>query len=488
MAQHDPVPKRWLARRKESRMHFTSPEALAEVQRQLAHAVIRRVVDEVGVAESFAVVVDETADVAGREHMVICLRFVTEALTVRETSIGLYQADSTTAAALFGLIQDALTRLQLPMDRIRGQCYDGAANMAGAFRGVQARVKAVEPRAVFVHCTAHRLNLVCQEALNGVREVRDAIQEVGRLASFYRDSPKRMVALEHAGAQMSLRPLCPTRWTCSEACLTSVVKQYGPLVTSLDKLADDAKVRPEVSATASGFGKTLRDFEFFFGLRVALLLLQVTTPAMRTMQGQSQSVSANLGVARAVRDVVLSQRDRFERLWAELTSDAERLGVGCPRLRRPFRPPRRLDGGSEPHQHACPKGRYRQVYCEAVDWLAGSISGRFDSDEPTLATAEKALLTAKEDALVATATFYNLDLERLRLHCQMLVDVASSQRKAPLTSLDDVVALLSDEGLRQVLPAATSLLRLVLTAPATSCAAERAFSLLRRLRDGCALP
>ncbi|XP_037077336.1 zinc finger MYM-type protein 1-like [Pollicipes pollicipes] len=372
VAQHDPVLKRWLARRKESRMHFTSPEALAEVQRQLAHAVIRRVVDEVGAAESFAVVVDETADVAGREHMAICLRFVTEALTVRETFIGLYQADSTTAAALFGLIQDALTRLQLPMDRIRGQCYDGAANMAGAFRGVQARVKAVEPRAAFVHCTAHRLNLVCQEALNGVREVRDAIQEVGRLVSFYRDSPKRMVALEHAGAQMSLRPLCPTRWTCSEACLTSVVKQYGPLVTSLDELADDAK-------------------------------------------GQSQPVSANLGVARAARDVVLSQRDRFERLWAELTSDAERLGV----------------------------------YCEAVDWLAGSISGRFDSDEPTLAMAEKALLTAEEDALVATATFYNLDLERLRLHCQMLVDVASSQRKAPLTSLDDVVALLSDEGLRQ---------------------------------------
>ncbi|XP_037072186.1 uncharacterized protein LOC119093343 [Pollicipes pollicipes] len=340
VAQHDPVLKRWLARRKESRMHFTSPEALAEVQRQLAHAVIRRVVDE---------------------------------------------------------------------------CYDGAANMAGAFRGVQARVKAVEPRAVFVHCTAHRLNLVCQEALNGMREVRDAIQERGVPPAF----------------------------------LTSVVKQYGPLVTSVNELADEAKV---------------------------------TTPAMRTMQGQSQSVSANLGVARAVRDVVLSQRDRFERLWAELTSDAERLGVGCPGLRRPLRPPRRLDGGSEPHQHACPKGRYRQAYCEAVDWLAGSISGRFDSDEPTLATAEKALLTAEEDALVATATFYNLDLERLRLHCQMLVDVASSQRKAPLTSLDDVVALLSDEGLRQVLPAATSLLRLVLTAPATSCTAERAFSLLRRLR------
>ena len=61
--------------------------------------------------------------------------------------------------------------------------------------GVQARVKEVGPRALFVHCTAHRLNLAVQETLEAVREVYDALHEVARLVTFFRDSPKRRVAL-----------------------------------------------------------------------------------------------------------------------------------------------------------------------------------------------------------------------------------------------------------------------------------------------------
>ena len=65
-----------------------------------------------------------------------------------------------------------------------------------------------------MHCTAHRLNLVVQDVLNGIPQLRDAIQEVGRLIKFYRDSPKRVIVLKDCGVATSLRPLCPTRWTC----------------------------------------------------------------------------------------------------------------------------------------------------------------------------------------------------------------------------------------------------------------------------------
>ena len=48
----------------------------------------------------------------------------------------------------------------------RGQCYDGALNIAGKFNGVQNKVKVCEPRAVFVHCFTHTLNVVVQDAIN----------------------------------------------------------------------------------------------------------------------------------------------------------------------------------------------------------------------------------------------------------------------------------------------------------------------------------
>lgn len=52
---------------------------------------------------------------------------------------------------------------------MRVQGYDGAANMAGVHRGVQAIIRQSIPDAVYVHCKAHSLNLAighaCKEPL-----------------------------------------------------------------------------------------------------------------------------------------------------------------------------------------------------------------------------------------------------------------------------------------------------------------------------------
>ena len=134
-AQRDEVLRKWLRRRDENHQTFTSPEVQKAIQRQLALAVTRSLAEEVSKAEYFAVIADETTDAAQKEQLSICLRFVSDSLQVEELFLGLYEAKSTTAEAIFLLIKDALIRLQLPIENLRGQCYDGAANMAGAFTG-----------------------------------------------------------------------------------------------------------------------------------------------------------------------------------------------------------------------------------------------------------------------------------------------------------------------------------------------------------------
>ncbi|KAI4821295.1 hypothetical protein KUCAC02_029233 [Chaenocephalus aceratus] len=44
---------------------------------------------------------------------------------------------------------DVMTRLQLPLSQLRGQTYDGAANMAGRLQGVQAILRKEQPLAVW---------------------------------------------------------------------------------------------------------------------------------------------------------------------------------------------------------------------------------------------------------------------------------------------------------------------------------------------------
>lgn len=41
----------------------------------------------------------------------------------------------------------------------RGQCYDGAGSMAGKTKGAQAIIAGKYPKALYMHCKSHILNL-----------------------------------------------------------------------------------------------------------------------------------------------------------------------------------------------------------------------------------------------------------------------------------------------------------------------------------------
>ena len=50
----------------------------------------------------------------------------------------MYSVSETTGKSLAVVVKDGLLRLNLPRHGLRGQTYDGAANMAGANAGAQA--------------------------------------------------------------------------------------------------------------------------------------------------------------------------------------------------------------------------------------------------------------------------------------------------------------------------------------------------------------
>ncbi|XP_065665644.1 uncharacterized protein LOC136087066 [Hydra vulgaris] len=66
--------------------------------------------------------------------------------------------------SLFNSIKNFLTDISLPIENIRGQSYDNAANMSGKYSGLQARLKEINKYADFVPCAAHSLYLVGVEA------------------------------------------------------------------------------------------------------------------------------------------------------------------------------------------------------------------------------------------------------------------------------------------------------------------------------------
>ena len=106
---------------------------------------------------------DETTDSSNREQVTLILRRVTQ--EVHEEFLGLYHVASIDAATLTTAIKDVLIRMNLPFEKLRGQCYDGASAMRSSKCGVAKRICDLEPRAVYTHCYGHALNLAAGDTL-----------------------------------------------------------------------------------------------------------------------------------------------------------------------------------------------------------------------------------------------------------------------------------------------------------------------------------
>ena len=66
-----------------------------------------------------------------------------------------------------------LSRHCLNIQNIRGQGYDGASNMCGEWKGLQALVLNDCPYAYYVHCFAHRLQLALVAASREVIPINE---------------------------------------------------------------------------------------------------------------------------------------------------------------------------------------------------------------------------------------------------------------------------------------------------------------------------
>ena len=122
---------------------------------------------------------------------------------------------------------------------------------------------------------------------------------------------------------------------------------------------------------------------------------------------------------------------------------------------------------------------------EGLHSVSFSLQTRFGmtADASVLEEAERALTSGNHELLDKTAAFYGLDPSRLRCHVEMMHDYAEAHQ-IPLSCLQDVRDLLQfDSNAKSMLTEVKTLVKLLLTAPLTSCTAERSFSVLRRLKS-----
>jgi len=73
------------------------------------------------------------------------------------------------AESLTSAILDFLEQSNIQNIPIVAQSYDGAAVMSGKRAGVQTKLKEYYPGAIYVHCMAHRVNLVVIDMCKSIK-------------------------------------------------------------------------------------------------------------------------------------------------------------------------------------------------------------------------------------------------------------------------------------------------------------------------------
>ena len=492
--EDDPKFAKWLEKKTDK---YVSADIQSELLKVMGLQVLRDIATSLHSAEFYSIMVDETTDVSNKEQAVLCFRWVSDDLIAHEDFVGLYGIENTEAKTLVNMILDVLTRLNLSIKKLRGQCYDGASAMSGPCSGVAKQIRDLESRAVYTHCYGHSLNLACMDTIKSSKVMQEALDITAEITKLVKLSPRRGTIFQRLKDELApldpgIRVLCPTRWTVKAEALKSIVDNFEVLQHLWEESLEYVK-ESEMRARILGVSDRMMKFDFFFGAILGETVLSHSDNLSRTLQKGDISASEGQGVAEMTVTCLKTLRtdDNFALFWSKVTKKATQLNIDEPALpRKRKRTVRYESGNAAPEFHTSIEGYYRQAYFEVLDVICSTIEDRFRQPGYQLySNLEQLLLKAvcKENyssEFDFVTKFYGPDLNVHALEMQLQIFATNFIMEGKKTSIKDILKYLRNisSAQRALLSEICIIAKLILVMPATNAVSERSFSALRRVK------
>ena len=492
--EDDPKFAKWLEKKTDK---YVSADIQNELLKVMGLQVLRDIATSLHSAEFYSIMVDETTDVSNKEQAVLCFRWVSDDLIAHEDFVGLYGIENTEAKTLVNMILDVLTRLNLSIKKLRGQCYDGASAISGPRSGVAKQIRDLESRAVYTHCYGHSLNLACMDTIKSSKVMQEALDITAEITKLVKLSPRRGTIFQRLKDELApldpgIRVLCPTRWTVKAEALKSIVDKFEVLQHLWEESLEYVK-ESEMRARILGVSDRMMKFDFFFGAILGETVLSHSDNLSRTLQKGDISASEGQGVAEMTVTCLKTLRtdDNFALFWSKVTKKATQLNIDEPALpRKRKRTVRYESGNAAPEFHTSIEGYYRQAYFEVLDVICSTIEDRFRQPGYQLySNLEQLLLKAvcKENyssEFDFVTKFYGPDLNVHALEMQLQIFATNFIMEGKKTSIKDILKYLRNisSAQRALLSEICIIAKLILVMPATNAVSERSFSALRRVK------
>ena len=256
---------------------YTSKDTQNDIIKAAASCLLSVIVQEIKDAEYFAVIADETRDVSHVEQLSLCIRYIhSKDLVVKERFLKFADVHELHAEALVSTIVE----LGLDLNKCVAQCYNGASVMGGRVSGVQRWLQDIVGKGcIYIHCYAHRLNLVLVNVAHGIAEVSNFFGIMEAIYKFFSMSVLRHDALVKSQRDQGLRPieiprLSDTRWSCRYVAVKLYQTRYNCVLDALQMVISDRKDRVAAAEAAGHLGH-IKQFSFILMLEILQTLCQL---------------------------------------------------------------------------------------------------------------------------------------------------------------------------------------------------------------------
>ncbi|CAF3976119.1 unnamed protein product [Rotaria sp. Silwood2] len=312
---------------------------------------IRKKISEKIKGRFFSLMADETRDISGKEQLSIVVRVVdpnvnmnegqSEQSPVKEFFLGFIKLDDFDAESLTHEIVRFLLSVNIDIQNCIAICFDGASVMSGRHAGVQALLRQrYIPNAIYVHCYAHKLNLVICDITKGVPYLSEFYSIISKINRYFNQSSVCNETFKHVQQQLKLdcskqcittiKTWAETRWDSRWTSIHSIIENYQALILSLDELENESTER---SIDARGLLLSLKESLFI----VTIFILHCILGKIKILSDQLKSKSLDFGTAHKLISNVMNEIDAlrneqefskiFDRITEFCTSNNIELGV-----------------------------------------------------------------------------------------------------------------------------------------------------------------
>ena len=280
--------------------------------------------DEINEAPFYAIIMDTMQDVSKIDQLSQVYRYVTVVkndmdiatyIQINEVFLGFEATVGSSASELENKILGSIEKNGIHLSKCCGQGYYGAANMSGVYSGVQARITEKEPLASYVHCAAHNLNLALNDSVKNVPGVKQFYDTVEMLYNFFGHSIKRWALLGELmppeSRNVTLKRLCPTRWSSRHDALFALRHRYGDIIRALDKISltsDKKDERGEASVLKNAISK----FSFIFLVNMQTKILECINAASQLLQAKYADILKASTLLQNAISVLMEFREQFD--------------------------------------------------------------------------------------------------------------------------------------------------------------------------------